>query len=51
MGEPNGTRPLGKHRQRSEYDIKIELKLTGSEIVDTTIWLSIEICSRLFGTW
>jgi hypothetical protein len=28
MGKPNGTRPFGKHRQRREYNIKTELKLT-----------------------
>jgi len=29
MGKPNGMRPLGKRRQRREYNIKTELKLTG----------------------
>jgi hypothetical protein len=36
MGNPNGTRPLWKHRQRRVYNIKTELKLTVWEIVDTT---------------
>jgi hypothetical protein len=29
MGKPNGMRPLGKHRQRMEYNIKIVLQLSG----------------------
>ena len=34
MGKPEGKRPLGRHRHRCEYNIKMDLQEVGCEGMD-----------------
>ena len=39
VGKPEGKRPLGRHRRRWEYNIKMKLQEVGCGGMDWMIWL------------